>query len=99
LGLIKTSSDAEALASQVPDSGSFVFVPAFNGLFAPRWRPDARGTMTGITQVCLEELFVQMINQLVHFYLKTRSSSQRNNISSLVHLNPVVFKQEIFLMP
>ena len=53
LGLIKTSSDAEALASQVPDSGSFVFVPAFNGLFAPRWRPDARGTMTGITQVSL----------------------------------------------
>jgi glycerol kinase len=51
--LIKTSSDAEALASQVPDSGSFVFVPAFNGLFAPRWRPDARGTMTGITQVSL----------------------------------------------
>lgn len=50
LGIIETSAEAEELASQVPDSGSFVFVPAFNGLFAPRWRPDARGTMTGITQ-------------------------------------------------
>ncbi|CBY14557.1 unnamed protein product [Oikopleura dioica] len=58
LGLIKTSSDAEALASQVPDSGSFVFVPAFNGLFAPRWRPDARGTMTGITQFTTKQHIV-----------------------------------------
>ena len=45
-------SEAEDLASKVKDSGSFVFVPAFNGLYAPHWRPDARGTMCGITQVC-----------------------------------------------
>ena len=43
-------AEAEELASKVSDSGSFVFVPAFNGLYAPHWRPDARGTMTGITQ-------------------------------------------------
>jgi len=43
--------EAEELASKVNDSGSFIFVPAFNGLYAPHWRPDARGTMTGITQV------------------------------------------------
>jgi len=50
LGIIKEMSEAEDLASKVKDSGSFVFVPAFNGLYAPHWRPDARGTMCGITQ-------------------------------------------------
>jgi len=50
LGIIKEMAEAEELASKVSDSGSFVFVPAFNGLYAPHWRPDARGTMTGITQ-------------------------------------------------
>ena len=84
LGLIKTSSDAEALASQVPDSGSFVFVPAFNGLFAPRWRPDARGTMTGITQVRKENTRMRSQD---HFF-----SLRPNSTSSTALLNPVVSK-------
>lgn len=50
LGIIKDYKDLDVLASKVKDSGSFIFVPAFNGLYAPHWRPDARGTMTGITQ-------------------------------------------------
>lgn len=37
----------EALAVQ--DSGGVVFVPAFNGLLAPHWRPDARGTIVGLS--------------------------------------------------
>ncbi|MDC7125011.1 MAG: glycerol kinase GlpK [Spirochaetales bacterium] len=49
LGLIKTSSDIEKLALEVKDSGGVYFVPAFAGLFAPRWRPDARGVITGLT--------------------------------------------------
>ena len=31
------------LAAQVPDAGGVFFVPAFTGLLAPHWRPDARG--------------------------------------------------------
>ena len=50
-GIIMDYKEIEILASKVKDSGSFIFVPAFNGLYAPHWRPDARGTMTGITQV------------------------------------------------
>jgi len=49
LGLIQEPSDMESLASSVPDSGGVVFVPAFSGLFAPRWRQDARGTIVGMT--------------------------------------------------
>jgi len=44
------SSDIEELARSVPDSGGVMFVPAFTGLGAPWWDPDARGTITGLTR-------------------------------------------------
>jgi glycerol kinase len=50
LGLIKKSSDIEALAQSVDDNGGVYFVPAFSGLFAPHWRPDARGAILGLTR-------------------------------------------------
>jgi glycerol kinase len=34
----------------VPDNGDVYFVPAFSGLFAPRWRGDARGLIAGLTR-------------------------------------------------
>ena len=50
LGLIKNSSDVEALAKTVEDNGGIYFVPAFSGLFAPYWRSDARGAIVGMTR-------------------------------------------------
>jgi glycerol kinase len=50
LRAIEKSSDVEALAASVPDSGGVVFVPAFTGLGAPYWQPDARGTITGLSR-------------------------------------------------
>jgi len=50
LGMIKSASEIEALASSVPDSGGVVAVPALAGLGAPHWRPEARGIITGITR-------------------------------------------------
>ncbi|WP_061961303.1 glycerol kinase GlpK [Demequina flava] len=50
LGIISTASEVEALASQVPDTGGVVVVPAFSGLLAPHWRSDARGAILGITR-------------------------------------------------
>ncbi len=50
LGLLRESNDVEALASSVEDCGDVYFVPAFSGLFAPRWRPDARGAIVGLTR-------------------------------------------------
>ena len=37
------------MAKQVTDSGGVYFVPAFSGLFAPYWRSDAKGCITGLT--------------------------------------------------
>ena len=50
LGLISSADEVEALASTVADNGDVYFVPAFSGLFAPHWRPDARGVITGLTR-------------------------------------------------
>ncbi len=50
LGLIRTASDIEALAKQVPTSEGVVFVPALAGLGAPYWDQDARGIITGLTR-------------------------------------------------
>jgi glycerol kinase len=50
LGLFERAADVEALAASVPDSGGCVIVPAFSGLFAPRWRSDARGIICGLTR-------------------------------------------------
>ena len=48
LGVIRHSRDVEALAARVPDSGGVRFVPAFTGLGAPYWDPEARGAIVGL---------------------------------------------------
>ena len=50
MGFIKSASEIEALAREVPDSGGVWFVPAFVGLGAPYWDPDARGMLIGLTR-------------------------------------------------
>ncbi len=50
LGLIERAADTERLARDVPDTGGVYFVPAFVGLGAPHWEPNARGTIVGITR-------------------------------------------------
>ena len=50
LGLVRHSDEIEPLARSVPDSGGVVLVPAFTGLGAPHWRPEARGALLGLTR-------------------------------------------------
>lgn len=50
LGLISAAPEVESLAQGVADNGGTYFVPAFSGLFAPHWRPDARGAIVGLTR-------------------------------------------------
>ncbi|NLG55559.1 MAG: glycerol kinase GlpK [Rhodococcus sp.] len=50
LGIIVDAAHSEVLASKVDDNGGVYFVPAFSGLFAPHWRPDARGAIIGLTR-------------------------------------------------
>lgn len=50
LRAIPSSSEVQALAESVPDAGGVMLVPAFTGLGAPYWKPDARGPITGLTR-------------------------------------------------
>lgn len=50
LKCIQSSSDVEALAASVPDTGGVYFVPALTGMGAPYWEPDARGLICGISR-------------------------------------------------
>ena len=50
LGIIRSSSEVEALASSVPDTGGVYFVPALTGLAAPHWDQYARGAISGISR-------------------------------------------------
>jgi glycerol kinase len=50
LQAIKGSGEVQALAESVPDAGGVVFVPAFTGLGAPYWKPDARGAILGLSR-------------------------------------------------
>ena len=50
LGLISQAAETEEMASSLDDNGGVYFVPAFTGLGAPHWAPDARGQITGLSR-------------------------------------------------
>ncbi|MDJ0657517.1 MAG: glycerol kinase GlpK [Xanthomonadales bacterium] len=50
LGVIGHAADSEGLANGLADNGGVYLVPAFTGLGAPHWKPDARGALFGITR-------------------------------------------------
>lgn len=50
LKIFSKSADSEKMALSVPDAGGVYFVPAFTGLGAPYWQPEARGLITGLTR-------------------------------------------------
>ena len=50
LGIIRHAREIEKLAESVNNNGGAYIVPAFSGLFAPRWRADARGVFVGLTR-------------------------------------------------
>lgn len=59
LGLLTQASESEALARRVPDCGGVQLVPAFSGLGAPYWDPDARAALLGMTRGSTREHVVR----------------------------------------
>lgn len=49
LGVLRTAAESEELAESIPGNGGVYLVPAFVGLGAPHWDPQARGVLTGVT--------------------------------------------------
>ena len=50
LGFVDSASETEYMAKKVPDTNGCYVVPAFTGLGAPYWDPEARGTIVGLTR-------------------------------------------------
>ncbi|MCU4675170.1 glycerol kinase GlpK [Catenovulum sp. 2E275] len=50
LKLINTANESDAIASQIDYQHGVYLVPAFTGLGAPYWQPDARGALLGLTR-------------------------------------------------
>ena len=50
LKIIKYARETEKITKKLKNNGGIYFIPAFTGLGAPYWDPDARGIITGLTR-------------------------------------------------
>jgi glycerol kinase len=70
LGLIQNASEVEALATSIADNGGVYLVPAFAGLSAPYWSPDARAAITGMTAHTRKEHIVRAALESIAYQVR-----------------------------
>ena len=59
LRMIKSAADTEDYCTRTPDTAGVYVVPAFTGLGAPYWNPEARGTIVGLTRGSAKEHLIR----------------------------------------
>ncbi len=82
LGIISSADDIEELARSVDDNGGAYFVPAFSGLFAPRWRPDARGVIAGLTRFVNKGHIARAVLEATAFQTREVADAMRADAES-----------------
>lgn len=87
LGIIKSASEIEDLAAMVESTGGVYFVPAFNGLFAPWWREDARGVCIGITRFTNKSHIARAVLESMCFQVKDVLDSMKKDAGEKGSLN------------
>ena len=70
LGLIRDDAEVEPLARAVPDNGGVYLVPAFAGLSAPHWAPDARAAIVGMSAHTQREHIVRAALESIAYQLR-----------------------------
>ena len=70
LHLIDSPKDTEALAQSVPDNGGVYLVPAFVGLSAPYWQPNARAAIVGLTPSSTREHVVRAALESIGYQIR-----------------------------
>jgi glycerol kinase len=70
LGLIADARDSESLAQAVEDNGGVYLVPAFSGLSAPYWRPEARAAIVGMTAGTRKEHIVRAALESISYQIR-----------------------------
>lgn len=84
LGIISNAAQCEQLASEVADNAGVYIVPAFSGLFAPYWRSDARGVISGLTRYADKRHICRAALEATAF--QCRDVFQAMSLCSGVHL-------------
>ncbi|MEY4549714.1 MAG: hypothetical protein RL685_5909 [Pseudomonadota bacterium] len=82
LGLIRTSSEVEALARSVASSDGVVFVPALSGLGAPYWDSDARGLLCGLTRGSSAGHIARATLEAIAFQVADLVTAMREDLSA-----------------
>lgn len=85
LGIIQSASEIEEIAETVENTGGVYFVPAFNGLFAPWWRDDARGVCIGITGFTNKGHIARAVLESMCFQVKDVLDSMHKDFGILDH--------------
>jgi glycerol kinase len=70
LGLISDAAETERLAASVPDNGGAYLVPAFAGLSAPYWNPEARAALVGLTAFTRKEHVVRAALESIAYQIR-----------------------------
>ena len=70
MGMLKSSAEAGELAAAVPDNGGVYLVPAFAGLSAPHWKPDARAAIVGLTAHSTRHHVVRAAEESIAYQLR-----------------------------
>ena len=84
LRMFDSAPEVEALAREVEDTGGMYIVPAFSGLYAPYWRPDARGVMVGLTRYINRNHIARAVLEATAY--QTRDIVEAMNMDSGVNL-------------
>ena len=82
LGIVDSAAEIESLAETVDDNGGTYIVPAFSGLFAPRWRPDARGVITGLTRFVTKAHLARAVLEATAFQTREVIDAMRADAKS-----------------
>jgi glycerol kinase len=70
LGLIQSASEVEKLATSIPDNGGVYLVPAFAGLSAPWWAPDARAAIVGMSGFTKKEHIARAAQEAIAYQIR-----------------------------
>src|SRR3546814_5625164 len=76
MGWIDRAADTEAIARATPDNGGVYLLPALAGLGAPHWRPDATGTIVGLTLGTTRD---QIVRAAMESLAQDRKSTRLNS--------------------
>jgi glycerol kinase len=82
--IISDYRDVEKIANDVPDSGGVYFVPAFQGLYAPYWDPNASGLMIGLSQFTRKSHIVRATLESISFQTVDILSLMRSDATGIM---------------